>query len=118
MTVEQFLNTIKIRQQDFNRLVNRTLPIKVGVLAKAHFQQNFEKGGFVDNGLKKWKPAKRLMKGRIGAPSNYKTLLSSQNHLFYSISYAPCNAMVKIINPIKYAAVHNEGLRAETPVYW
>jgi len=112
MTVEQFLNSIKMRQRDFETLMNRTLPIKVGVLAKAHFQQNFEKGGFVDSGLKKWKPAKRLTKGEKGAANNYGTLLSERNHLFSSITYVPGNAQVKIINPVEYAAVHNEGLKA------
>lgn len=112
MTVEQFLNNIKLKQSDFNRLVNRTLPIDIGVLAKAHFQENFEKGGFVDNGLKKWKPAKRLSLGRKEARFNSKTLLSGDDHLFNSIAYVPGFAQVKIVNPVEYAKVHNEGLKA------
>lgn len=112
MTPEQFLQNIKLKQRDFEQLMNRTLPIKVGAMAKAHFQENFEKGGFVNNGLKKWKPAKRLSSGKKGAASNYGTLLSARNHLFNSISYVPGFGQVKIINPVEYAAVHNEGLKA------
>lgn len=109
MTVEQFLNTIQTHQKQLNALMNRTLPIKGGAMAKAHFQENFIKGGFVNNGLQKWKPAVRTTKGKNGAAANYKTLLSSRNHLFNSIAYIPGPGMVKIINPVEYAAAHNEG---------
>jgi len=109
MTVEQFLNTIQTHQKQLNQLMNRTLPIKGGALAKAHFQENFIKGGFVNNGLQKWTPAKRTLSGKKAALANYKTLLSSRNHLFSSIAYIPSPGMVKIINPVEYAAAHNEG---------
>lgn len=109
MTVEQFLNTIQTHQKQLNALMNRTLPIKGGALAKAHFQDNFIKGGFVNNGLQKWKPSKRTLSGKKAALANYKTLLSGRNHLFSSIAYIPSSGMAKIINPVEYAAVHNEG---------
>lgn len=74
MTMEQFLNTIKIKQREFNTLMNRTLPIKEGAEAKAHFEENFIKGGFVNNGLKKWKPANKLSSTRKDAKYRYKIL--------------------------------------------
>lgn len=109
MTVEQFLNTIQTHQTQLAALMNRTLPIKGGAIAKAHFQENFIKGGFVNNGLQPWKKSKREREGKKSALSKYKTLLSSRNHLYSSIAYIPSPGMVKIINPVEYAAVHNEG---------
>jgi len=109
MTVEQFLNTIQTHQRQLAAMMNRTLPIKGGALAKAHFQENFIKGGFVNNGLHPWAKAKRQRNGKKGAAANYKTLLSSRNHLFRSIAYVASPGMVKIINPVEYAAAHNEG---------
>ena len=59
MTPEEFLKLVESRADDIAKLVNRTLPIKVGNEAKAHFQDNFRKEGFVNGGLHKWQPAKR-----------------------------------------------------------
>lgn len=112
MTIEQFLNTIKANQKGIENLMNRVLPIKIGATAKAHFQENFVKGGFVNKGLQKWKPAKRLLLGKKGAKDNYKTLLSSRNNLFSATNYTPGKAQVTIHNKTPYAAVHNEGLKA------
>lgn len=109
MNINQFLSYISRRQQLLDQLVNRILPIKVGVEAKAHFQQNFIKGGFVNNGLKRWTPAKRTTSNNASAQSNYKTLLSSRNHLFSSINYTPGSGMVTITNTVPYAAMHNQG---------
>lgn len=46
MTDQQFIELLRSRQAELQRLFSRTLPIKVGALAKAHFQQNFRLGGF------------------------------------------------------------------------
>jgi phage gpG-like protein len=109
MDINQFLIQIGRTQKQIERLMNRTLPIKAGAEAKTHFQQNFIKGGFVNNGLKPWKKSLREREGKKSALSKYKTLLSSRTHLFRSIAYIPGNGMVKIINPVEYAAAHNEG---------
>lgn len=111
MTPEQFLTQLAKQQQELERCVHRTLPVKVGRVAKDHFQDNFQKGGFVDGGLHKWKPAKRIGKAK-GAAGNYSTLLSDRNHLYDSIEYVPGDAEVHIQNKVPYAAVHNEGLKA------
>lgn len=65
MTPEQFITKLAKQQQALERCVHRELPIKVGREAKNHFQENFQKGGFVDGGLHKWKPAKRIGKGEM-----------------------------------------------------
>lgn len=46
------------------------------------------------------------------AANRYKTLLSSRNHLYNSTRYIPSYGMVRIVNEVPYAAVHNEGLKA------
>ncbi|MDR3226062.1 MAG: phage virion morphogenesis protein [Prevotellaceae bacterium] len=127
MTGDEFLRRLQQSQREIENCINNVLPVKIGALAKAHFQENFIKGGFVNNGLHTWKPAKRLAKGatrrrtkngklskraRTLAINKYKTLLSDKNHLFSSIYYTPSRAAVRIYNPVNYAAVHNEGLRA------
>jgi len=87
----------------------RQLPIRVGRIAQQHFQDNFRKGGFVNNGLQKWQPAKRLSSGSKSAAANYGTLLSSRKMLFSSINYVVRQAAVQIYNDLDYAAIHNEG---------
>lgn len=111
MTPEQFLRMTEKQKQDLARFIRRNMPVKAGRMAKDHFQENFHKGGFVNGGLHKWKPSKRIGKGK-GAGSRYGTLLSSRNHLYSSIEYVPGNAEVRVQNKVPYAAVHNEGLRA------
>lgn len=111
MTPEQFAQLLKRHSAEIHKLMHRTLPVKIGRMAKDHFQENFRKGGFVNNGLKKWKPAKRIGKEK-GAKGSYKTLLSSRNHLYDSIQYTPGDAKVTIHNDVIYARVHNEGLKA------
>ncbi|MDR0815078.1 MAG: phage virion morphogenesis protein [Bacteroidales bacterium] len=122
MTPNQFSQTLKQHATAINQLMSRTLPVKAGAIAKAHFQENFRLGGFVDNGFHKWTPAKRLnpkpiknKKSKTKTPpaaNRYGTLLSGRNHLFDSINYRPEQGSVTIYNDVEYAAVHNEGLRA------
>jgi phage gpG-like protein len=127
MTGDEFVRRLQQAQTEIENCINNVLPVKIGALAKAHFQENFIKGGFVNNGLQPWDRAKRLLKGatrrrmkngklskraRVLAGNKYKTLLSDKNHLFSSIYYTQGRASVRIYNPVTYAAVHNEGLRA------
>lgn len=123
MTQQEFLNLINKKQAEIKQLVDRTLPIKAGAEAKSHFQENFRMGGFVNGGLQRWKPSKRIgksvmRKGKNGrrritpAANKYGTLLSSRNHLYSSIRYIPSAGEVRIVNEVPYAIVHNEGRRA------
>jgi len=84
----------------------------VGVTARDHFKQNFIEGGFVNGGLQKWQPSKRLSSTSKKADKKNKTLLSGRNHLYNSVLHVPAEYEVRIINEVPYAAVHNEGLRA------
>ena len=107
MTPEQFAKKIKQNAAEIRMLTDRILPIKVGAIAKKHFRENFEKGGFVDNGLHEWKPAKRLS-SKYGDKKN-KTLMSSRKHLYSNTLDIPQRGSVKIENRTPYAAAHNEG---------
>lgn len=107
MTPEQFAKMIKQNAAEIRMLTDRILPIRVGAIAKKHFRENFEKGGFVDNGLHEWKPAKRLS-SKYGDKKN-KTLMSSRKHLYSNTLDIPRRGGVKIENRTPYAAAHNEG---------
>lgn len=100
---------IQRMKKEIEQLISRKLPVVAGKYAKQHFQDNFRQGGFVNGGLHPWPPAKRLSSGESGADSQYKTLMSSRNHLFSSINYTPGIAKVTIFNDVVYAAIHNEG---------
>lgn len=94
-----------------DEFVRRRFGVRAGAIARRAFQRNFELGGFLDGGLKRWKPSGRLNKGR-SADSMYKTLLSSRNHLFSSFVTRPGVGKVDIVNTAPYASVHNNGERA------
>lgn len=111
MTPEEFQKKIKDNAEQIRKAVDRTIPVKVGREAKNHFQENFKKSGFVDDGLHPWKRSKRIGTAK-GSASSYKTLLSGRNHLYSSIEYKPERGKVTISNKVPYARVHNEGLRA------
>lgn len=92
---------------EIKNLTMNVMPVKVGAIAKNHFQDNFRQSGFVNNGLHGWIPSKR-QSGK-GKDSTYKTLLSGRDHLFNGINYIPGQGKVMIENRVPYASVHNEG---------
>ena len=112
ITPEDFVKLIEKNAVKIVELHDRTLPIKVGVMAVKHFQDNFKKGGFVNDGLQKWQPSKRLLPEKKGGDKLNKTLLSGRKHLYNSTRHFPDIGEVLIINNVPYAAVHNEGLKA------
>lgn len=109
MNDEQFISLLRAKQQQLQQLFQRKLPVMVGAMAKRHFQENFRQGGFVNNGLQKWAPAKRTLQGGSSAADNYGTLLSGRNHLFSSIGYKPESGSVTIGTSVPYAGIHNFG---------
>lgn len=111
MSPDEFLNNIRQSSDKIASAFERRIPLKVGNAGKSHFKSNFQKGGFVDQNLKKWKPAKRIGKAK-GAKGQYGTLLSARNYLYNSINYRVLPYQVIIFTRVPYAIVHNEGLRA------
>ena len=89
--------------------MRRELPIKVGRMAKDHYQDNFRKGGFVNGGLQHWPQTKRQNSGSKSAAAGYGPLLSRRNHLFSSVKYTPGDYCVRVANDVEYAPLHNWG---------
>ena len=108
MTEKEFFDHLKRIGPEFERLMNRTLPIRIGARAKSLFQENFRKGGFQDGGLHAWQKTRRQLLGN-GADSRRGPLLSSRKVLYNSIGYTPGRGSVTIFSNIVYAGIHNEG---------
>lgn len=109
MDIKDYVELIKSQRKEIDLLMRRQLPIKIGRMAKDHFQENFRKGGFVNNGLQQWPKSKRQLSGTSSAAAQYGPLLSGRNHLFSSMKYTPSDYRVKVANEVPYAAIHNEG---------
>ena len=109
MNITKFTSLIKSKEKEINDLMRRKMPVIAGRIAKDHFQENFRKGGFVNNGVNPWTKSKRISSGSKSASANYGTLLSSRNNLFSSIKYVPGDGSVKISSDISYASAHNFG---------
>ena len=108
MTLQDFVTELKTKSKEIEDLMRRRMPVAAGQMAVSHFKSNFQKSGFVDNGLRPWEKSKRIGKGKA-AGNNYKTLLSGRNHLFSSVSYIPGDGVVLVKNDLPYASIHNEG---------
>lgn len=109
MDIKDYVELIKSQRKEIDQLMRRQLPVKIGRMAKDHFQENFRKGGFVNNGLQQWPKTKRQLSGTSSAAAQYGPLLSGRNHLFSSMKYTPFDYRVKVANEVPYAAIHNEG---------
>ena len=108
MDIKDFARQVKAKRGELDTLMRRNLPVIAGRMAKDHFQDNFRKGGFVNNGLEKWKPTRRQGVA-AGAAGKYGPLLSSRDNLYRSLVYRPSVRKVTISTPVSYAAVHNDG---------
>ena len=109
MDIKDFSALLKAKQKELDTLMRRKLPVKVGRMAKDHYQDNFRKGGFVNGGLQRWPVAKRQQSGSKSAAAGYGPLLSRRNHLFKSVKYTPSDYRVKVANDVEYAPLHNWG---------
>lgn len=109
MDIKEFSKLLRTKQKEIDTLMRRKMPIRVGNMAKRHFQDNFRKSGFVDGGLRPWPKTKRQLTGGTSAASQHGPLLSNRNHLFNSVRYVPGDYRVKIVNDVSYASIHNWG---------
>lgn len=106
-----------IREMD--RLI-RNLPDLIGNLAVNFFDDNFDRQGFVDGTLTKWKPRTHNKKD-IGAAANAKrrggsysakTLVQSgtlRRSIQYEIKKVGRQTLITIFSDVPYAEIHNEG---------
>ena len=82
----------------------RNIPKKIAQNATSFFQQNFEKQGFVDSTLKRWKTRKRRSDPGQG-------ILTRTGRMKRSIR--PTSATfdrIEIVADVPYAKFHNEGI--------
>ena len=111
INLNTFFSEMNKKKSEINKLVRKKMPVHAGRIAVNHVQENFRKGGFVNNGLTKWKPSNRELHG-----GNHRTLLSGRNHLYSSTRYVPGDAKVTIKNDLPYAGIHNFGGTITTTV--
>jgi len=107
MDAEIFLKQLK--NANVKHLIERILPVKIGILARDHFKENFRLGGFMDNNLKKWKAPQRYNASGKYAGQKYGPLLSARAELYNSINYKTGKAYVTIYSDKEYAEIHNTG---------
>ena len=74
MNIKDFSASLKAKQKELDTLMRRELPIKVGRMAKDHYQDNFRKGGFVNGGLQ------RRRNERTPAPSRRRQVTARCSH--------------------------------------
>ncbi len=115
MDIKEFSRQLHEKTREIEQLMRRKMPTIVGAMAKSHFRENFRKGGFVNNGLQKWAPSKRIGMD-TGAASKYGTLLSSRMHLYNNVAYVPGDGRVRIHIPVPYASAHQFGETITVPV--
>lgn len=108
MTPQNYAQQMAEAQKAIDKFFESGAPRLVGELAVSHFKENFRKGGFVNNGLEKWKPTRRQGTA-AGAAGQRGPLLSSNDNLYRSLAYRPSVRKVTISTPVSYAAVHNDG---------
>ena len=91
----RLIGKLEKQKASFQKLLDVTLPKKVGNAAVNHFRKNFRDGGWNDNGLKKWKKTRREEISSARAEYRYGPLLSRQDHLMKSIHFTPESKMRK-----------------------
>lgn len=109
MDIKDFTKFAAQKRKELDEMMRRRMPVIAGRLAKDHFQDNFQRGGFVNGGLHPWPKARRLTSGGTDAASQYGTLLSESKHLYNSIQYVPSDYRVRVYNEVAYASIHNWG---------
>ena len=99
MTDKEFIDHLKQIQPELEKLINRTLPVKIGAKAKSIFQENFRKGGFQDGGLQAWQVTRRQLLGK-GADAGRGPLLSSRQVLYKTNNIAvPAGEAISLPSP-------------------
>lgn len=110
---KHFAGDLKKAEREIARFIANDAPRHVGKIAVDHFKENFNKEGFVNGGLQKWREVKRRENPKItGAASKRKILHGETLELKNSLQYRTGNAQTRIFSDVDYFEVHNEGLKA------
>lgn len=108
ITPDEFAKRLKGQSAAINKAIEE-LPRIIGVEAVNHFKDNFQKEGF--DVPKSWQEVKRRTWGR-GADASRKILTGRTGDLGRSIQKRVEQTRVIIFSDLKYAPVHNYGLRS------
>lgn len=109
ITPEEFSRRIKRQSAALKKELNDDILRIVGIEAKNHFTENFQREGF--DLPKTWQEVKRRTWGR-GADASRKILTGRTGNLGRSIQKRTEPGKVIIFSDLVYAPVHNYGLRA------
>lgn len=109
MIPEELINHFKAIENAVQQLIASKLPRMIGKKAVDIFHANFHEGGFINNGVQKWKLPKRYNAKGKAASARYGPLLSARKELYNSISYRIDSGRVIISSDKTYAEAHNEG---------
>ncbi len=111
MNPEQFQKDMAATIALLEKATKRAIPIKMAEAMEAHTKDNFHKSGFLNGGLKQWKPSKRIGKAK-GPAGSRKTLFGETKNLYNSTHHRTQEGTAIVYNDCPYAEVHNEGLHA------
>lgn len=90
------------------RKLQQQLPTQLGLKAVVFFKDNFRAGGFVNNGVDKWKPRKA---------KNKRAVLVKSGALKKSIRVLSTGTNSVIVgSTLPYAAIHNDGGKIQQKV--
>lgn len=122
MTGEEFAELLSNNAHEIQEFAENIFPYLAGDIAVNHFRENFDKEGFVNNGLQKWKEVERRKKEsswygfKPGNKKNFSQtrasdpILKDTNELRDATDYdVRSNGEVAIVNDKSYAEVHNDG---------
>ncbi|NDW10466.1 phage virion morphogenesis protein [Dysgonomonas sp. 520] len=125
MTDEQFIKLLQQNAAEIRDFIDNTFPYLAGDIAVNHFKENFEKEGFVDNGLHPWDDVVRrdsaspwygfepTNKNRYSPTRATDPILKNTNELADATDYEVRSpGEVVIVNDKPYAQIHNEGGQA------
>lgn len=87
--------------------MKRSIPRRISIIMKKHFEDNFKKQGFVDEGLSPWKARKRKETGPrrniLAKSGDLKDSIAVRSATFKRIAVGSYG--------LKYARRHNRGLK-------
>lgn len=110
MNNAEFVKKLADTVREIEDYASNKAPRILGVTARNFFTENFQKEGFVNGGLKKWKEVKRRQNPKVkGVDANRKILTGRTGALGRSIQYRTEQNQVTIFSNLPYAAAHNEG---------
>lgn len=99
--IKQLAADLQRHQKQLNKYINNDAPRIVGKMGVDHFKDNFNKEGFVNNGLQPW-PERKTDTGR-------KTLTGETRELQDSIDYKADKGKTSWGSDVVYGSIHNRG---------